>query len=44
MTDEKNEDLYTELTPEETAELYLEVDQLIDMIKEGTIEGEYFEF
>lgn len=39
-----SEELDRELTEEEAAEFILEVEEVIEKIKNGDIEGEYFEF
>ena len=39
-----SEELDRELTGEEAAEFIFEVEEVIEKIKNGDIEGEYFEF
>ena len=39
-----SEELDRELTEEKAAELILEVEEVINAIKNGEMEGEYFEF
>lgn len=39
-----SEELDRELTGEEAAEFILEAEEIIEAIKNGDIEGEYFEF
>lgn len=39
-----SEKLDRELTEDEATELVLEVEEVIEAIKNGDIEGEYFEF
>ena len=39
-----SEKLDRELTEDEAAELIIEVEEVIEAIKNGDIEGEYFEF
>lgn len=39
-----SEELDRELTEEEAAEFILEAEEIIEAIKNGDIEGEYFEF
>lgn len=39
-----SEELDRELTGEEATEFILEVEEIIEAIKNGDVEGEYFEF
>ena len=39
-----SEELDREMTEEEAAEFIVEVEEMIEAIKNGEIEGEYFEF
>lgn len=39
-----SDDSFRELTEDEAAELIITIEEMIEAIKNGEIEGEYFEF